>query len=381
MTLYVFFYLTLLTIHFFLILYLSIFRKHREKKDINSYHTYFYVLCIMLALLVAFRPVNIIPDSQPYRNRYLWASDRVSFTDIINASSFYRGTVLSMSKPVNTLFFIFSNLHVPYSLFVFIIVCAELAIFFKYMRKICIQLDIVFNEYLILLLLLVFFSYRYQFIAFAQSMSMVISAPVLYCIIKRSYLKAIVLLGVAASIHIAGFYLVVIVSIYLLTPRIKNRLCTIIWGTIGFLQFTGLAYRYGRNLSDIAGIIVDCITKTNPIYDAYSIAGGNFVISNASILLWLFCGIMILSYNERSEYWKLVNVVILSAFVESAFSFYDIVHRFTDYAHMFIPLLTLIYYYDSHSIIIFDNRGLKRIIVASFLLLEFIAGVHLMGFY
>lgn len=373
-------YFLLLVIHYVLILCSAMLAQRKRNLEKNSKHYFFYLLCIALALLVAFRPTEIIPDAYAYHDRYYLSPQITSLQGIIESKSFYRGSAYNMSKFVSILFYVFYEFKFPYELFVFVIALVELNIFFVYTRKICEELDMCYNEYLLFLILLLFYGYRYQFIVFAQGMGMCLIAPILYYLIKKSYFRMVIITGITLLFHVAEFYIVAIVLIYIFTPKMKDRAYTIIWLIVGFLQFTGIAYQIGGNLTGFAGVFIERIVSDSLVYTGYGSGDSAFVISISGVVLWIYYGLMIFSYNKKVEYWRFLNVVLISTLISSILARWHIVHRFTDNSKMLLPILTMLYYYNSQSKVILNSRNIKVLILFVIAVLEFISNIRLLGF-
>ena len=91
----------------FLVFSLLVIKAGLFKTLINSNSSLFennilFLFILFVAFFVAYRPLDI-SDAKPYFLRYTMAPRNTTFSDIINADSFYRGTDYSMSKLVNSL--------------------------------------------------------------------------------------------------------------------------------------------------------------------------------------------------------------------------------------------------------------------------------------
>lgn len=342
-------------------------------------HSILLLLVVVLCLLVAFRPLTI-SDATPYFNRYYNGPNQTTLNEILFASSFYRGTVYSMSKPVNLLFYLFYNMHISYQMFVLTIAIIEIAVFLTYTHKILKEMDISLNAYTLLVLCVLFYSTRYQFIAFAQGMAMCFGIPILYYLMKKKYVRASLLTIIASSFHIAALYFAVIAVIYVFTIRMKNNTYALIWVISGLFEFTSIGYRLGGTVAGIADFVIGKIVSSNPIYDAYNNISGSFTVSLTNLLFWLLCGALIMVHCNHELYWKLINVNLISILVGSIFSQWEIVHRFTDISRMFIPLIVIIYLFDTKPVIVFPNRTNKLVTLTAIFGFGFMHSLSLWGF-
>jgi len=342
-------------------------------------HIVLMFFVVVLCLLVAYRPLTI-SDAMPYYNRYYIEPNQTTLNDILFASSFYRGTGYSMSKPVNLLFFLFYNMHIPYQMFVLTISIIEIALFLTYTYKILKEMDISLNAYTLLVLCMLFYSTRYQFIAFAQGMAMCFGMPILYYVMKKKYVRALILTVIASSFHIAALYFAVIAVIYFFTIRMKNKTYALIWIFSGLFEFTSIGYRLGGTVSEFADFVIKKIVSSNPLYEAYSNIDDSFTISLANLLFWLLCGVLIMVHCDHELYWKLININLISILVSSIFSQWGIVHRFTDISRMFIPLIVIMYLFDTKPVIVFPNRTNKLVTLTAIFGFGFMHSLSLWGF-
>lgn len=373
-------YLLLIALLFFMVLHSAFFSNQKIgiiKK--RKFHNKFYFFAIALAILVAFRPIEVVSDAMGYYNRYYIEPEYTTLSDILHASSFYRGSGYSMSKPVNFLFYIFYKLYVPYELFIVLIILAELFIYFWFARKICLEFNIRQNEYVLLLSVLVFYSFKYQFVAFAQSMAMCFAMPILYYMMKKSYFKMLMFLMIACLFHVSAFFFIPIVFIFIFTPKMKNRTYAVVWGLVGILQFSGLGFRLGDYVAWAADFVIKKITSNNPIYNIYSAGDGTFVISLTSILIWIIYGVIVMSCNNRDEYWKILNVNLLSMLMNSIFGRWTVVHRFTDISMSFMPIVILIYFYESKIKYRIGDTNAKTKVLMPLMFLGFVSGMRVLG--
>lgn len=312
----------------------------------------FLFFIVILATLIAFRPLDI-SDAYPYYARYHIEPAGTTISKILSEKSFYRGTGYSMSKPVNLLFYICYNMKMPYVFLVLMVASIELLICNVYSKKILVSEGIKYNEFLLLAMFIVFYSFRYQFIAFAQGIAMSIGIPLLYYLREKKYLKALLCLLLAVSIHIGALYFFPFVLVYFLFTRIKqkNIVFTLVWGLSGLFEFTRMGNRAGNYFVFAAKIIINRITASNEIYEGYANAGdGIIAFSLINFLFWLLCGIFALAYCKNDLYWRLLNNLVVAIFVSSILGRWGIVHRFTDISKMFTPILMIIYLYKAKPI-------------------------------
>lgn len=337
------------------------------------------LLIMILAMMVAVRPLEI-SDAYPYYARYHVEPATTTIRDILFERSFYRGTGYSMSKPVNLLFYVCFKIKMPYVFFVFIIASVELFLCCIYARKLLESEGLKSNEYFLLAMFIIFYSFRYQFIAFAQGIAMSMGMPLLYYLREKRYGKALLFLLIAVSIHIGALYFLPFIIVYGLSTRIrqKNYVFVSLWGLSGLLEFTILGNKVGNYLVFIAEIIIKRIIATNEIYGAYARAeNGTTAFSIANFLLWILCGVLVFAYCENELYWKLLNNIIIAILINSVLGRWTVVHRFTDISKMFIPVIMIIYLYQAKPL--FKVQQGKTLLSLMILFLGVMHGFRLLG--
>lgn len=372
-------YFAILAVHFIMTCICAL-RYRPLKKCIKSRRNVVFICMIVaLGILVAVRPITVVSDAGAYFNRYYIEPERTSVYEILQADSFYRGTGYSMSKTVNLLFYFSYKAGLPYALFVFLVAETELYIYFHYIRKICEEVQIKYNPFLILAVLLPFYSYRFQFVAFAQGIGMCLLAPILYYLIRKRYFMAVLNILLAMSVHIALSYIVVIIGIYVLTPRMKGRPYAMIWCLVGLLYFTQLGHMIGLKLNGLADFVINRAIADTPIYDIKENTR-KWTVSMTGTAEWLLYGLIVFSYDKKKEYWKLYNAGILSMLIMVLFFRWEFITRITNVYSIFTPLLVLLYVTESKPVFSYNHMYLKKEKICVFLLAFFVSGIRLMGF-
>lgn len=348
--------------------------------ELQRTNVLFAILVITLALFVALKTGTGIADADAYFNRYYFSTENISLYEIIHADSFYRGLAYSMSKPVNFLFFLFYTVGVPYEWFVFVIVIIEISIYFVYIKKLCNHLNVRYDHYCILVFVILFYSIAYQFIAFAQGIAMCFAAPILYYATKKSYIKLVIAISLASLFHIAGLFFLPVALLYIAIPKVKKNVGSmILWGVVGIMYFSGIGFGLGARLQDLVNYVIGYVVRDTIIYSIYLETSSRH-IAYTFVLKWLFCGCLVLSCNRREEYWKIINVNLICMLVCIFLAQWEIIHRITDIAYMFLPVAIMMYINESHIRYCIGNKDTKRIVLTVYCGLNFVSGLRLLHF-
>ena len=367
----------------FLVFSLLVIKAGLFKTLINSNSSLFennilFLFILFVAFFVAYRPLDI-SDAKPYFLRYTMAPRNTTFSDIINADSFYRGTDYSMSKLVNSLFYIFYKIGIPYRAFIFLISFFVIEICFRYSKKILTVFSVEYNDYLLLSLILVFFSFRYQFIAFVQGIAMCMGIPILYYLIQKKYFKMFLCCFLSGCIHISSLYYIILILVYICSKR-KKWFYIFCWCFTGVLLFSEFGVLLSNKISNFVNWGINLIVTGNPAYRDYTKQVESFSLSMTNMLYWGLCGVLILVNIKYVEYWKIISIVILSLLVTNVFASWEVVHRFTDCAKVYMPLAIILYVYKAKPTVVFIKGKDKAIVVFSVFWLGFVHSLRLLGF-
>lgn len=337
-----------------------------------------FLFILFTALFVAYRPLDV-SDAMPYFIRYTTAPNNTTFSDIVNADSFYRGTDYSMSKLVNSLFYLSYKIGLSYRVFVFLVSLVVIEICFFYSKKVLNVYSVEYNDYLLLSMILIFFSFRYQFVAFAQGVAMCIGLPILYYLIRKKYFKLFLCCLLAVSIHISGVYYIVLVLIHIFSKKNKY-LCIFFWGIIGVLLFSKYGVLVNNKILYLVNRGINYVATGNPIYGNYLKQEETISLAVTNLLYWGLCGILILVRIDYAEYWKIISILVISLLANILFSSWAVVHRFTDCAKVYMPLAIILYVYKAKPTVVFIKGKDKAIVVFSVFWLGFAHSLSLLGF-
>lgn len=377
-------FILLLIIHFIFSLYYLLSSKNNLVLTLSGYNftNGLYLLIILISFLIAFRPTNLVPDSLAYYDRYfLPETSNITFQDIIMFANplknkQYRVYGYEMAYLLSLTYYVSYKILFPYEFFVFITCFFENLIAIIYSKKIFQYLNIQYNEKIFFFFWLFTFCYFYQLIAFAEGFAMFLLMPIMYFIIKHRYLIANILIIIALGFHISAIYCFFIESIFLFLPVFRKRTYIILWTLNSLLLCLNLGYMLGGKFGNIVFSLLTSFYGMLKLYVMYADIQTAFV-SLEHVVMSILLGFFIFSSCEQKEYWKLINVILMSSILRALFGFFSILPRLTGFADTLLSIIAVIYVTKAKSFFNFHGNDISRICFAVFGVLKFISSMRI----
>lgn len=345
-------YLTIIAIHFMLVLFLSMVYRKRE---MDRYGNVFFGLAILLfVVIVAFRPGDAIPDVESYQLRYVMAIQAINYQDIFRVGYLAKVPFYSMGVGASLVSYLFGRLGFSFSAFSFIIALIEITIVIRVSEKILFLYNVHINRFLILLMTMVMYGYYYMFIAYAQGIVMALILLEFYLFLKNKYFLGLLVVGFSLSFHLIGIAGIAIILIYKFVPELNRKVYGWVWIITTALIGIGSGFKLNQQIGKIVGNLINFAVNFNPLYSGYDVIETGGRVSIINVVVCLYIGLLIYSHNNIKEYWKYINILLVAMILMALFPSWFMMHRFYDVLLMFIIIATCMRY---------SNYGRSRIII------------------
>ncbi len=331
-------------VHFAITLVLSLITKQNR----NSAAEKILLVLVVLSycLLVAIRPDMNVPDVDAYRSRYYEAFHSTSMEEILSIGILKKSNAYFMNLIPSLLAYVFSSAGVSFEVYSFVVTLVECAVVMASIIGVLKSWGYEYNLFHIFLLLMAFYGYYYQMIAFAQGISTMCIFLAFFLWVRRRRVLSLIPAVLALFSHSTGLAVFPIIGVYALTKRLNRKTYNILWFVFTFLLITGIGFVFSRY---VEGITKSVIGVASEYYSEYAQYEGVETAGRASfigMLTFLLSKFVFSADTDRAEYWKLVNVFLVYMLLSVFFASWDVISRLADVFFVFLIFLAGISIYE-----------------------------------
>jgi hypothetical protein len=323
------------------------YRKVRANKDSTII---FVFLGLIYIFLVVFKPLDIIPDSSAYFDRYYYD---YSFDKIIKSNLFNRNSKYHMSFLTSLFFWLGHSIGLTYYSFLFIVTSIQFMVVIKYSGKILDYMGINENVFVLLFLYLLQYGYPQQFITFAQSFAMCLGVPAVYFFLKNKKVLAYFLAFISVFFHSAGIANVLILLVLNFSGNCRKLVYFVIWLFLFCIMLFGISNVFLKKISNLINFFGSTLEGS---FSSYSEVKKADKMSLRSFLIGFEILILIFVKKQNKTYYKFLNLLILVFAIYSIFSSVAVANRISDVFLFYSIFPIMLFYQESIS----DFTGIKK---------------------